>query len=117
MATVDITDESFKNIYKENDIVVLDFWAAWCGPCQNFGPVFESVSESYPDIIFGKVDTENTEKLPAYFGIRSIPTVIIIREELEVYRGSGISGPDLVKLIDEIKAADMDKIRKEIDSE
>lgn len=114
MSLMDITDDSFREIYQENEIVVLDFWAAWCGPCQNFIPVFEKVSESYDDVVFGKVDTENNQKLPAYFAIRSIPTVIVIREQLEVYRGSGLSEKDLRDLIDKIKAADMDEIRKEL---
>lgn len=115
--TIDVTDESFREIYQDNDMVVLDFWAAWCGPCQNFIPIFEKVSESYPDVVFGKVDTENTQKLPQYFAIRSIPTVIIIREQLEVYRGSGLSEKDLRDLIDQVKEADMDDVRKKLDEE
>lgn len=114
MALLDITDDSFREIYQENDMVVLDFWAAWCGPCQNFKPVFEEVSKSYDDVIFGKVDTENNQKLPAYFGIRSIPTVIVIREQLEVYRGSGLSEKDLRDLVDQIKLANMDEVRKKL---
>ncbi len=114
---IEVTDESFREIYQENDIVVLDFWAAWCGPCQNFIPIFEKVAESYPCIIFGKVDTENTQKLPQYFGIRSIPTVIIIREQLEVYRGPGLSEKDLRNLVDQIRDADMDDVRKKLGEE
>lgn len=116
MSLIDINDDSFREIYKENDIVVLDFWAVWCGPCQNFIPVFEKVSESFDDVVFGKVNTDLCPNLFNYFAIRSIPTVIIIREQLEVFRGSAMSESDLKKLIDEVKAADMDEVRKKLES-
>jgi thioredoxin 1 len=117
MSLINTDDEAFKELYKNNDIVVLDFWAAWCGPCHNFAPVFKKVSEAFPEIPFAKVDTEENPKLSQYFGIRSIPTVIVIREELEVFRGSGMSEADLTKLINEVKSADMEEVKKKIDSE
>lgn len=116
MPLMDITDDSFREIYKEHDIVVLDFWAVWCGPCRQFAPTFEAVSEELPDIVFGKVETETEQKLSAYFGVRSIPTILIIREELEVFRHSGTLGRDeLLKIITQVRDADMDEVRAELD--
>jgi len=117
MSLIDVTDDSFREVYQSNDIVVLDFWAIWCGPCQNFIPVFEKVAQDYDDVVFAKVDTENNQKLPGYFGIRSIPTVIIIRDQLEVFRGSGMSEQELRTLVDEVKAADMNEVRKKLGEE
>ena len=118
MATTDIGDENFREIYQNNDIIILGFWASWCGPCRRFSPIFEEVSEKYPEIIFGKVETEAEAKLSGYFGIRSIPTVIIIREKLEVYRSSGVlSSVDLQQLIEQVKSLDMEEVRKKIEEE
>jgi len=118
MALMDITDDSFREIYKQHDIVVLDFWAVWCGPCRQFAPTFEAVADELPDIVFGKVETETEQKLSAYFGIRSIPTILIIREQLEIFRHSGTLGKDeLIKIIEQVKSADMDKVRAEFEAE
>lgn len=118
MATIEITDDSFREIYQNNSIVVLDFWAVWCGPCHNFAPIFEKVSEEFSSIVFGKVDTESNQKLSGYFGIRSIPTILIIREQLEVFRHSGVVGEDdLRQLVQRVQNADMGEIRKKIESE
>jgi thioredoxin 1 len=113
MATLEITDSNFREIYQNNDIVILDFWAEWCGPCHQYGPIFEDISNSFPDIVFGKVDTEREQKLSSYFSVRSIPTTLIIREGLEVYRNSGImSEEDIHNVIALVKNVNMAEIKK-----
>ncbi|GAA1681156.1 thioredoxin family protein [Microbacterium lacus] len=99
----------------ENDIVFLDFWAAWCGPCRAFAPVFERASEAHPDIVFGKVDTDIERALAAAFQIRSIPTLMIFRAGILVFSQPGaLNAPQLDQLIDAVRALDMDVVRAEI---
>ena len=118
MATVDISDENFREIYQKNDIVILDFWAPWCGPCHQFAPTFESISEEFPELVFGKINTEIEQKLAAYFSIRSIPTIMIIRESLELFRHSGsIDSKNLKSIIEKSVSLDMDDVRKKIEAE
>lgn len=118
MALTEITDDNFRDIYSNNDVVVLDFWAAWCGPCQQFAPTFERVAEKYPQVVFGKVNTEVATKLTEYFGIRGIPTIIAIREQIEVFRGAGaLAEADLMELVDRVQNADMAEIRKKVADE
>lgn len=118
MATVEVTDQNFREIYTKNKIVVLDFWATWCHPCHQYFPIFESVSNQFPEIIFGKVDTEQQLNLGQYFTIRSIPTTLIIREELELFRHSGaLAQADLVDIIKKVKFANMDEVRQKIEIE
>ncbi len=85
MATIDITKESFEKIITENDIVLIDFWASWCGPCKQFAPVFESLSETHPEAVFAKINTEEQQELAGHFQIRSIPTLMIFREQIIVF--------------------------------
>jgi len=115
MATVNLTKETFGNTINDNDIVIIDFWAEWCGPCKNFAPIYEEVSEKHEGIVFAKVNTEEEQELGASFQIRSIPTLMIFREKIIIYSQPGMVGePRLNELIDKVKQLDMGKVRKEI---
>lgn len=115
MATTDLTAESFSSTIENNDIVLVDFWAAWCGPCRMFAPVFEKASEEHPDIVFGKVDTEAEQSLAAQAQISSIPTLMVFREGILLYAQPGaLPAPALADLIDQAKNLDMDMVRTEV---
>ena len=115
MATVNVTSETIESLIESNDIVILDFWAEWCGPCKMFGPIFEKVSESHPNAVFAKVDTEDQRELAAYFNIRSIPTLMIFREQIGIFSQPGALPEDALRdLIDQAMDLDMEAIRQEI---
>ena len=115
MATTTITSENFESTIKDNDIVILDFWAEWCGPCKSFGPVFEAVSEKHPDIVFGKINTEEEQQLAASFQIRSIPTLMIFREQVILFSQPGaLTEGQLEEIIGKVKELDMAKVHEEI---
>lgn len=115
MAIAEITSENFEHTIETNPIVILDFWAAWCGPCRNFAPIFEEVANKYPDIVFGKINTEEQKELAGNFGIRSIPTIAVFREQIMIYFEAGsLSAHNLTQLIEEIRGLNMDEIREEI---
>ncbi|NKY40182.1 thioredoxin [Cellulomonas septica] len=115
MATTTLTAETIGQVINENDIVLIDFWAEWCGPCKMFGPIFEKSSEGHPDVVFGKVDTEAEQLIAAQLQISAIPTIMAFREGVPVYRQSGaLPGPLLEKVVAAVKDLDMDEVREKI---
>ncbi|GAA3601143.1 thioredoxin [Marihabitans asiaticum] len=116
MATTDLTTETFEQTLKDNDIVLVDWWASWCGPCRMFAPIFEQVSESNEDIVFGKVDTEAEVQLASAAQITSIPTLMAFREGIMVFRESGaLPAQALEQLIEQIRGLDMDDVRRQVE--
>ena len=118
MAVIDLTEENFRETYKDNDLVVIDFWAVWCGPCHAFAPVFESVAEEFADVIFGRVNVDEQADIARHFTVRSIPTIMIIREGIEVhFANGGLGEEDLRTLIHQAQALNMEKVRKNLEQE
>lgn len=115
MAYIDLTTKNFNETLDNNEIVIIDFWASWCGPCIQFAPIFEKVSENYPDVVFAKVNTEEQQAISAQYGIQSIPTIMVSRDGIILLNQAG-SLPEeaFPKLIDHVKGLDMDKIREEM---
>ncbi|RLC30839.1 MAG: thioredoxin [Deltaproteobacteria bacterium] len=115
MATIELTAENLNSSIENSNILIIDFWAEWCGPCKMFGPVFEKISEQYPDIVFAKCNTELQPQVAGSFGIRSIPTMAVFCEKILVFMQPGaLPEQSLIEIIEQVQALDMDKVRKDI---
>ncbi len=115
MAHVDLTKDNFDEVAAGSDFMIIDFWAPWCGPCKQFGPIFEETAKKYTDITFAKVNTEEEQELAAHFQIRSIPTLMIMREQIVIYAQPGaLMGGQFEQLIEKARELDMEEVRKQV---
>ena len=118
MATIDVTAENFNDVINNNEFVIVDFWATWCGPCKGFAPVYEELSEKYPDIVFAKINTEEEQQLAGEFQIRSIPTLMIFREQIILFSQPGaLQGSQLEQVIEQAQGLDMEDVKKDIEKQ
>ena len=117
MATLEISEPMFAETIENNELVILDFWAEWCGPCKAYGPVYERISDEFPGVVFGKIDTEEQQALAGMFGIRSIPTTIAFKEGIGVFMQPGARPEDALRdLVQQLQGLDMDEVRAEMEA-
>ena len=118
MAYIDLTTKDFNEALDNNEIVIIDFWAEWCGPCKLFAPIFEKAAENYPDVTFAKVNIDEQQVIATQYGIHSVPTIMVIRDGIILLnQGGSLPEEAFPKLIDHVKGLDMDQIREEIAKE
>jgi thioredoxin 1 len=118
MSVVQLTKDNFEQVVTSNPTVVVDFWAPWCGPCRGFAPIFDKVAEANPDAVFAKVNTDEEQEIAAHFQIRSIPTLMVFRDQVIVFSQPGaLPQGALEQVVSRSKALDMDEVRKEIDQQ
>lgn len=118
MAVIELTKENFEETITNNDIVFIDFWAPWCGPCKSFAPIYEEVAEKNEGVVFAKINTEEEQELGAHFQIRSIPTLMIFREQIVLYAEAGmLPAAALQEIVEKVKSLDMDQVRQDIQAE
>ncbi len=118
MAVTELTKENFESVITGNSFVIVDFWAPWCAPCRSFAPIYEKVSEKHDDIVFGKLNTEEEQELAGHFQIRSIPTLMIFREQVIIFSEAGmLPEQHLDELINRANQLDMDEVRRQVQEE
>ena len=118
MATIELNKDNLESTILNNDIVMIDFWAPWCGPCQSFAPIYEEVSEKHPDVVFGKVNTEDEQEIAGHFQIKSIPTLMMFREQVIIFSEAGMLPQEgLEEIIQKARDLDMDQVRADIEAQ
>ncbi|HDK38425.1 MAG TPA: thioredoxin [Thiolapillus brandeum] len=115
MAVLELNKDNFEDTINNNSFVIIDFWAPWCGPCKSFAPTYEKVSEDFPDVVFSKINTEDEQEIAAHFQIRSIPTLMIFRDQIIIYSEAGaLPEGSFRQLVEQASTLDMDDVRKQI---